>query len=164
MIFCVHFFSIHPSKDGSSLDGGKGNDTLIGGAGEDVFIYSAGKDVIANYSADDTIKISSGEITKTAYKGSDVIFTVGNGSITVKDGKGKQISIIDSKGVTTSEIYSDSTSNARILNLLEDNNFLTDEFNLDSITEPKFDVTQIQTVDNLKEFDTDNLVTYSEHK
>lgn len=152
--------SIIASKGGSTISGGKGNDTLIGGAGEDLFIYSAGKDVIANYSADDAIKISSGTITKTAYKGEDVIFNIGSSSITVKDGNGKNITITDANGVTTSEIY----SNAKTLNLIEDNNFMTDEFNLDEISEQIFEVTQIQTADNSTEFNADNLITYGENK
>ena len=136
---------------------------MTGGAGEDVFIYSAGKDVVKNYSADDTIKISSGKISKTAYKGDDVIFSVGSGSITVKDGNGKQISITDAKGVTTSEIYSNS-ANSRDYNLLEDNNFVTDEFQLDDITEEKIDVTEIQT-NNAETFAQDeNILTHSENK
>ena len=144
--------SIIAGNGGSTISGGKGNDTLSGGAGEDKFIYTAGKDVIANYSADDAIEITKGKVTKTAYKGNDVIFSVGSGSITVKDGAGKNISITDSSGTQT---YS------RTYDLLYDSNFLTDDFALDEITEQKFDVAQIQNSDNLKEFDaTDKMVIF----
>ena len=94
------------------LDGGKGNDTLIGGKGNDVFIYSknSGNDVITDYEAGDKIKISGGKISKSNVSGSDVILTVGTGSLTVKDAKGKSLSLIDSSGKSFSSIVSGSST------------------------------------------------------
>ena len=138
----------------NSLKGGKGNDTLTGGAGNDVFIYEGGKDVITDYTAgQDKIKISSGKISKTTYSNKDVIFTIGDGTLTVKNGKGKNISVTDSSG---SKIYS------KTLDLLYDNNFISDEFALDSITEKEFEIENIETKNNLEI--EQPVITYGEDK
>lgn len=136
----------YPGND--TLYGGTGNDTLYGGAGNDVLTGNAGKDVfcydnggndtITDYTAgDDTIRFSVA-ITKTTVSGSDVIFTTASGNLTVKNGKGKKITVTNSSGSTSTQTYS------KTLDLLYDNNFITDETNLDAITEKKYAVTQIQ--------------------
>ena len=92
-----------------TLTGGTGNDTLTGGAGNDVFIYESGSDIITDYTAGaDKIKLSSGTITKLSYSGNDVIFTIGSGTLTVKNGKGKKITVIDSNNTT--KVYGDTIS------------------------------------------------------
>ena len=94
-----------------TLSGGSGNDTLTGGLGKDVFIYSSGNDVITDYSAgQDSIKLSSGAIVGSSVIGSDVVLKVGNGSITIKKGKGKSITVVDSTGKTTRKPYRDTTT------------------------------------------------------
>jgi len=140
--------SIRAGKGNDTISGGSGNDTLIGGKGADTFVYSAGKDIITDYSAEDTIQIN-GTISKTSYSGKNVIFTIGNGSLTVKNGKDKNISITDSSGV-----------NARTLDILEDNNFISAETQLSQITRQKFSVTQIQTLENENPFKAD--ITFGE--
>lgn len=96
---------LYGGKGNDSLFGGKGNDTLWGGSGNDVFIYEAGKDVIADFdSAHDKIKIAKGKISKTTLSGSNVVFSIGTGSLTVKNAKGKSISLIDSAGKTSSTV------------------------------------------------------------
>ncbi|MBR1730293.1 MAG: hypothetical protein IJ728_12315 [Selenomonadaceae bacterium] len=101
------------SKDDTLL-GGKGNDTLTGGKGKDVFIYANGEgnDLITDYTpGQDKIKLTSGSITKSSIKGSDVILTIGNGSIiTVKNAKGKVITVTDSANKTTSKVYGEDNS------------------------------------------------------
>ena len=84
-------------KGADSLNGGKGNDTLKGGAGNDVFIYSAGNDVITDYAAGDKISLGTA-ISDATVKGSDVVFTIGKGTLTVKDGADKKLSMINPKG------------------------------------------------------------------
>mgnify|MGYP002621951891 CR=1 FL=1 len=121
-----------------TLSGGNGDDILTGGKGADVFIYSGGNDLITDYTAGDKIKIENGKISKTTYSGKNVIFSIGNGSLTVQKGKGKKITVTDSSGTKT---YS------KTLNLFEDNNFISDEPQLSKITEQKFSVTEIQTPD-----------------
>ena len=141
-----------------TLSGGSGNDTLTGGAGNDVFIYEGGKDVITDYKAnEDEIKLESGTITDTSYQNKDVIFKIGSGTLTVKNGKGKNISVTDSSGNT--QTYS------KTLDLLYDNNFMTDENNLDTITEQKFEVQNIetQTYKDLAQ-DSQNYLTFAKDK
>ncbi len=111
-----------------TLNGGRGNDTLTGGAGNDVFIYEGGNDVITDYTAgQDKIRISSGKISKTTYSGKDVIFTIGSGTLTVKNSKGKKISVTDSNN--KSQTYS------KTLDLIYDNNFVSDEFGIADVVD-----------------------------
>ena len=110
-----------------TLNGGLGNNTLTGGAGNDAFIYEGGNDVITDYTAgQDSIKVSD-TISKVSYSGKNVIFTIGSGSLTVNNAKGKDISVIDSSNKT--QTYS------RTLEILYDDNFMTDEFEIDEISE-----------------------------
>ena len=125
-----------------TLYGGTGNDTLTGGAGKDVFVYGSGdgKDVIADYTASqDKIKISSGKISGTSYSGSNVIFTVGSGSLTVKNGKNKKITIVDAAGKTSTKTYN-GTAVYGTSALMVDDNFISNDTRLDEITEAKFAV------------------------
>lgn len=138
-----------------TLSGGTGNDTLTGGAGKDVFVYSGGKDVITDYTAgQDKIKIESGKISKTTYSGKNVIFTFGNGSLTVQNAKGKEITITDSSNKT--QTYS------KTLDLFYDNNFVTDELQLDnvsSVTETSYSVGQIHTSTNYQNIETNSIIS-----
>ena len=101
----------------STIEGGKGNDTVVvnGGTGNIIqYANGDGKDVIENYSEDSaTIQITSGKITKVSNGGkkapNDLIFTVGKGTITLKDGVGKNVSIIDEDGSITNQMYGAST-------------------------------------------------------
>ena len=108
---------------GGTIDGSYGtkatNDTFYGNAtGAVTFIYDAvngGKDVIGdakltqyNYKSGDKIVITGGEISEDsiAYKGSDVVITIDkSNSLTVKNGLGKAIKIVDEsdEALTTNE-------------------------------------------------------------
>ncbi|MBQ6004914.1 MAG: hypothetical protein IJL14_01545 [Selenomonadaceae bacterium] len=79
-----------------TLSGGKGNDTFTGGAGADVFVYTSGKDVITDYAEADKISIAGTAGVTTS--GSNVVFTIGTGKITVKNAADKIITYIDSDG------------------------------------------------------------------
>ena len=128
-----------------TLSGGAGNDTLTGGAGNDVFVYGSGegKDVIADYATGDKIKISSGTISQTSYSGSNVVFTVGSGTLTVQNGKGKKITIVDAAGKTSTKTYSGAASGSSSMWFTEDDtNFISSAANLDAISAEKYDVTQ----------------------
>ena len=113
------------------MSGGKGNDTLTGGNGNDIFVYTNGdgNDIITDYTAkQDKIKLNSGSISSSSIKGSDVVLKIGSGSITVKKGKNKSITIIDSAGKSTSKVYGTSSKNYVEEHwFTEDNNFSTDD-------------------------------------
>ncbi len=106
--------SLNGGAGADTLNGGKGNDTLTGGAGKDVFVYSGGKDVITDYASGDKIKIS-GTISKSTFSGKDAVFTIGIGTLTVKNGKGKSIVFTDAKGksraiIGGAQLYGNSSS------------------------------------------------------
>lgn len=94
------------------LHGGNSkNDTLTGGYGADVFVFgkNEGKDIVTDYSEEDTISIRSAAVASVSVssskKSQDVIFKVGtSGTLTVKDGAGKKITVIDSVGTST-QVY-----------------------------------------------------------
>ena len=92
-----------------SLSGGDGKDTLTGGAGKDIFVYRAGDDTITDYDEEDKIKIAAGSISKTSVDGKNVIFTIGDGSLTLKDAVGKTLTIVDSDGKTNTSVVSGAT-------------------------------------------------------
>ena len=92
-----------------TLCGNGGNDTLTGGKGYDLFICGSGKEVITDYTTGDKISVASA-ITKTAVSGSDVVFTLGKNSLTVKNAKGKTLNMISSKGNSYSTVVGGSTT------------------------------------------------------
>ena len=115
-----------------TLIGGKGNDTLTGNAGKDVFVYASGggNDVITDYTAgQDKIKITGAKISKTSVSNSDVILTVGSGSIKIKDGKGKSLSIYNNSSSAISTVIGSRSYEEHWF--LEDDDFVTSE--VDSI-------------------------------
>ena len=137
-----------------TLYGGVGADTLTGGEGKDIFVYGSGdgKDVVADYAAGDTIKISSGTINATGYKSNDVVFTVGSGTLTVKNGKGKAITITDASNKTSTKTYttgvtygSNSSRSSNALWFTEDDTNFIGETNLDAISSEKFSLTEVET-------------------
>ena len=90
--------SIVATTANDTLTGGKGNDTLTGGEGKDLFIYTAGSDVITDYVADqDTIRFADATLNSYSTSGDDLIFQVGTGSVKVKEGKSKAVTVIDSQ-------------------------------------------------------------------
>ena len=78
-----------------TLIGGAGNDTLTGNAGADVFVYTGGNDAIKDYSAaqKDIISVAGGTISGASLSGSNEIFKIGSGAVTVTGGKNQEISI-----------------------------------------------------------------------
>ena len=107
-----------------TLTGGSGDDTLTGNKGSDTFVYSSGNDVITDYTAgQDVITLSSGlSVTGTEYeknaKGkatADVKLTISNststvGTLTIKSGKNKTVTISDDGGTTTNLIYGEKAA------------------------------------------------------
>ena len=153
--------TINGNAGNDKLFGGDGNDEINGGAGNDVFIYESGNDLITDYAAkQDKIKFNV-EITNTTVSDGNVIFETANGNLTVKDSAGVEITYIDSKNKTMKDTYSDLS--AKTFDLLEDNNFVTDEFELDSITEEKFEVQNIE-IQNYNLAQDETILTYSKDK
>ena len=117
--------TILAGSGGSEIYGGKGNDIIYGGSGKDVFSYASGdgNDVIGNYaSGKDMIRITSGKLNKATVSGNDVLLQVGSGNITIKNAKGKKLSIaIGKKAAAKTYIYGSGvkTQQAVILQLVE---------------------------------------------
>ena len=94
-----------------TLYAAKGNDTLTGGAGNDVFIYKSGdgKDVITDYAAGDKISLNTA-YSDVTLSGSNVVFTIGKGTLTLQKAKGKTLTLIDSKGKESTTVVGGSTT------------------------------------------------------
>ena len=142
-----------------TVAGGKGNDILTSSGKKNIFVYASGdgNDVIADFSATDKIKITNGT-AKVSKSGSDVLVTVGDGSIKLKDAAGQKISVIDSAG---KETVHDTKASAEVAWFLEDdNNFSTDN-QLDDLVESKsyLPTAQLDTSATLTK--ENNLITYS---
>ena len=127
------------------LDGGAGDDTLFGGGddtltggdGKDTFVYDGqtlGKAFITDYSEKDSIKIS-GSISDTVYSGQDVIFKVGESSLTVKDGAGKKISVEEIFG--EGNFISDEANISEIVPVSENVNYSVESSDYLSLTQDK---------------------------
>ncbi|MBR4151802.1 MAG: hypothetical protein IKT98_02460 [Selenomonadaceae bacterium] len=101
--------SIIGGKANDTLNGAGGNDTLTGGDGKDIFVFGAGNDVITDYATGDKISLTAA-ITKATVSDSNVVFAIGENSLTVKNAKGKSLSLIDSTGTSFSTIVSGSTT------------------------------------------------------
>ena len=124
--------SIVGGNGNDTLNGSKGNDTLTGGKGNDIFVYAKGdgNDVITDYTAGkDKIKITGAKISKTSVSGSDVILKVGSGSIKIKNGKGKSLSIYNNSSSAVSTVIGSKGYEERWF--LEDDNLVASE--IDSI-------------------------------
>ena len=90
--------SIKTGGGDDELDGGAGNDSLTGGKGNDIFIYTGGDDVITDYgTGEDLIQINIDEVSISAVEtvGVNVVFTTNIGTLTVKNGSNKKITVID---------------------------------------------------------------------
>ncbi len=95
--------TITGGKGADYLDGGVGHDTLTGGAGKDTFAYAAstGRDVVTDYSVEDLLYVTGGTVSKTALanKNKDLVFTVGKGTVTMKNAATKSsVKLKDSRG------------------------------------------------------------------
>ncbi len=108
------------------IGGVRSNDTLTGGEGADFFSYNGGDDVITDYSPKqgDVIRLvnvtmsSMASLDNVTFSENDLIFTIDNpttstgsgGTLTVMNGKGKDITFVDLYGHTIGS-YSGSYKN-----------------------------------------------------
>ncbi len=108
------------------ITGGSGNDSLCSSNGKNVTINAGagddtirvttgynliqhaqgdGNDIIYGYKTTDTLQLTSGSITEIWNAGADVIFFVGEEYIWLRNVKNKKITIADSSGEVTSQVY-----------------------------------------------------------
>ena len=99
------------------ISGTSGDDTLYGTSGSDVFQYAEGdgNDVIRNFSGEDVLQITSGSISGSSISGGDLIFTVGDGTITLKNMANHYITVTDSSGNTRTRRYSNGTTQLAVM-------------------------------------------------
>ena len=105
---------IKGGKGADTLEGGgEGDDTLTGGAGADTFIYNGGDVVITDYNPKqkDVIRLVDVDMSSDAiyFSGKDVIFETDSGSLTILNGKGKEITWFNSSGESISKAYTDAS-------------------------------------------------------
>ena len=171
--------SIRNTGVNAYLDGGAGNDkititsaatknTIVGGLGNDS-IYSSvtsgvlykyakgdGNDYISGWTAKDTLTITGGAFT-TSTTGSNVIVSItGGAKITLAGAKSKTININPSTASDTSNLVSSEI-------LFEDDNFVTDTAQIDSVKELSDKNYSVGKVASLTGYDifaqTESLVT-----
>lgn len=121
-------------KGGSGKDTlfGSGNDTLIGGGGKDKFVYvsdTAGNAVITDYTEKDKIEVNGNSISETVYSGQDVVFKIGESTLTVKNGKGKNINISE-----TTQSYVASLSEG-IGDIFGEDKFISQDATIDDVSQ-----------------------------
>ena len=104
------YVSIAGSSDNDSInDLSWGSTTVRGGTGDDTIEFANdanhvieygtgdGNDVIIGYGESDSIKLTKGSIGRSTVVGNDVIFTIGGGTLTLKDASDKLITFINAK-------------------------------------------------------------------
>ncbi|MBO4401828.1 MAG: calcium-binding protein [Selenomonadaceae bacterium] len=124
-----------------TLYGGAGNDTLTGSNGADVFVYDSGNDLITDYRAGyDKIRLASGTISRSSISGTNVVFTIGSGTLTVRGARGRNITVIDASGRETTQKYSNAVYGSSAM-LFSDDNFIGGGTSLDEITQKNYSVT-----------------------
>lgn len=97
-----------------------GNDTIINsapfvtinaGGGVDMFVHNAGGSAtVYNYAAgEDRLQLTSANISGSSVDGDDVLLFIGNDTLTFADTNNKAITVTDTKGRTSSHVYTVQT-------------------------------------------------------
>lgn len=92
-----------------TLEGATSNDTLSGGKGSDVFVYKGGSDVITDYEKRDKVRLENDSPTVIGYDitDNDLTLNFGSDSLTIADGAGKVLSLVEGRK-TTRNIYTEA--------------------------------------------------------
>ena len=95
----------------STLNGGAGNDTLNLTSQSNIIEYAAGdgKDIVIGYDETDTIDIIDGSNYLTLKSGSDMIVSIGSGTMTLKNAYNKTLNIIGGEYDTVNNTVTNST-------------------------------------------------------
>ena len=147
----------------NTINGGAGNDTLTGGTGADTYVYSGGDDLITDYATVDAIQFDTTNIaiTNVATVGSNVVYYTDAGNLTVKSGKTKKITLIDSNGAE----FTYSNKNVAEDILFMEDNFISEDANLDSLTEITQDNYSVQNIEAKNYLEIEQpILTYSNDK
>lgn len=157
--------SLTASKGGSEMIGGRGDDTLHGGNGSDTFVYASGdgNDVFIDVTSKDKIKLTSGTIDSWSINGTDIIFKIGSGSVTAKNARGRNITIIDSNGVETTKKYDNATKDDIHNQPLEINPLISSTISRISARSAEKVVTNIDSLDNLLTDNGTSILTFTEN-
>lgn len=163
--------TLNGNAGNDSIYGGAGNDTLTGGDGKDTFVFEAneGNDVITDYTAGkDKLQINSD--FSVSVSGSNAVFTIGTGKVTLTGASSANITVTDKDNKTATKSASDwaeytASTSADMFDLLEDNNFMTDIPEIDdvsAITDNKYSVGDVKK-DNLDSLtQSQDLITYGD--
>ena len=122
--------SITNAGTGTTLSGGDGNDTIDLGSGGALYQFSSGNDLLLNYSSNDTIKLMSGAFDSIGFgvgnNANDLIIKNGSGLITVKEGKGQRINLVDANGNSSVRTFGGANISVNEQNLLLENDSAKD--------------------------------------
>ena len=90
---------IYENGEDDTIDGGSGND-FINNTGYDVtFVYSGGNDTIEGFDSSSILQIAQGTLDTVAQvNGNDLIFSVGNNTITLKNAYSRNVNVVDASG------------------------------------------------------------------
>ena len=106
--------------DHSTITGGAGNDliSLSSASDANVIVYSAGDgdDTILGFNTDDTLYITNGTYTK-ADSGSDLILTIGSGTVRFAGMAGKDLSVIGTE--SNGELVVDTVPSSEVISQTE---------------------------------------------
>lgn len=88
---------------------------MTGNYSKQTYQYDGGNNVITNYSCEDEIQIASGKIDSYSFDGGDLIFHIGSGSLRLKNMTNHAITVKDSSGKTSTQIYSNGYSPQQVI-------------------------------------------------
>ncbi|MBD3878357.1 MAG: hypothetical protein SR1Q5_01545 [Quinella sp. 1Q5] len=129
----------------ATINMSESNSTLTGDSSVQTYKYVNGNHVITNYSGEDIIEIAAGKLDSYSFDGGDLIFHIGNGSLRLKNMTNHAITVTDSAGKTTTQIYGNGYSPQQVIK-----NFVHSMAHTILDTEEKLD----EAIKNCSQFNT----------